>query len=70
MPHQNCHVHKKWHHLEPVVEAADAVVDAAGVVVVEEAADVVHVSPMWQPDRQARLSVSPPYLALCQDPLQ
>jgi hypothetical protein len=57
------------------VEAADAVVDAAGVaagvVVVEEAADdVVDVSPTWQPDRQAWLSVSPPYLALCLDPLQ
>jgi hypothetical protein len=41
-----------------MVEAADAVVDAAGVaagvVVVEEAADdVVDVSPTWQPDRQA-----------------
>jgi hypothetical protein len=51
-------VHRKWHHLEPVVEVADAVVDAAGVVVVEEAADVVDVSPTWQPNRQALLSVS------------
>jgi hypothetical protein len=42
----------------------------AGVVEEEEAADVVDVFPMRQPDRQARPSVSPPYPALCQDPLQ